>query len=322
MKLFHLLGSCFVATFLLGPVEFSCIAQELSPSQLRAVMQSEREKIISGEFSAKFRQKVSSSAGALLDESKGQWNVRFDYSMGWFVFERLDSGVDGAGEFRSFYYEDELSYFTFSDIEGFAKHYIKGESKNSPDGSIFKKLDVRGLGFFNTGNIVSNSNEGDRMFFEHLHVRKYSSEIKVASESNRVRKLWFDHAYGSTNTQINLWVDQSKDFIPIRATTQTGGRPGGESVTVWDRLNGVMVPTRLSSVSYISFIPEGKEEIEENLESRTEELELDVTWKSLNENVGEFARIDYRTFGFPKGTRVFLDGKLEHIYGVELPKRN
>jgi hypothetical protein len=82
-----------------------------------------------------------------------------------------------------------------------------------------------------------------------------------------------------------------------------------------------MVPKRLTRISHITFIPDGKEEIEENLDSKTEEAELDITWKSLNENVGESEQVDYRSFNFPKGTRVFLDGKLEYIYGVELPPR-
>lgn len=324
MNFFSLFGRFVLAIALLGQTEFPGFAQDLGPEQIRAAMQSEREKIISGEFSATFRSKTTSSSGVVLEERRGEWNVRFDYSMGWFLLDSVYSKADGSGAFRTFYYEDKSSYFTYKQVEQtavFAQLYKKGDPKSSPDASLFEKLDVRGLGFFNTGDIISNSNRGDRIFFEHYYVKKHSAEVKTASESNDIRKLWFDHAYDDLNVQICLWVDQSKDFIPIGIVARVGDRLAEESVNEWKRLNGVMVPKRLTSISHITFIPDGKEEIEKNLDSKTEEAELDIIWKSLNENVGESERVDYRSFSFPKGTRVFLDGKLEYIYGIELPPR-
>lgn len=320
------ISTVLIAWMLLVAMHWSCelsIAQEVAPLQLRAAMQSEREKIISGEFSAMLYSRTVSSTGVLLEQRKGQWTVRFDYAMGWSLFDRLDSPGEGFGTFRTFYYVDNSSCFTFKqvkDTDVFGVLYKKNESK-SPDDSLFKTFNVRGLGFFNSGNIITNSNKGDRMIFEHLHIRKHSAEIKTIFESKDIRKLWFTHSYGNVNVQVSLWVDQERDFVPIRATVESGGKLVEESATEWERLNGVMVPSRLTGISRISFIPEGKAEIESNLDTKTEEFELKISWKSLNEDVGNIDQLDYRSFDFPKGTRVFSNGKLEYVYGVALPVR-
>ena len=143
------ISTVLIAWMLLVAMHWSCelsIAQEVAPLQLRAAMQSEREKIISGEFSAMLYSRTVSSTGVLLEQRKGQWTVRFDYAMGWSLFDRLDSPGEGFGTFRTFYYVDNSSCFTFKqvkDTDVFGVLYKKNESK-SPDDSLFKTFNVRG----------------------------------------------------------------------------------------------------------------------------------------------------------------------------------
>lgn len=337
-------------TFRMKTLGFACVlvipftwiyaaeaAETLTPDQIRAAMQSERSKIISGRFVANGRYKFSGDP-ELDSEGDMSWKYEFDYADDYFLFERNEPrdpripvsmlpSVDTT-RLKTFFAGDRLATYAYQDRfkhDSALKVYDRNDSERKPDKSPFKPFNVRGIGFHNYPGILKISEKGDQLFFEHPYVTKRGSEIRVSQETANILKLCYkdpDVPEGPGADNSCLWVDKSRGFIPIRSASITNGELDLESRTEWKLIDQIWVPTRLTGNSRVPFIPRGKAEIEANLEYRLSEFELDLTWESLNENVGTGKIHDLRNFDLPEGTRAFKGKDLVHIYGIELPVRN
>ena len=311
-------------------------ADTLTTDQIRTAMQSERSKIMSGRFAANGRFKISGDP-ELNDEGSISWKHEFDYADDYFLFERNEPrdpripvsmllSADTT-RLRTVFAEDRLATYAYQDRfkhDSALKVYDRDDSENKPDKSSFKRLNVRGIGFYNPPDILDVSERGDQIFFEHPYVTKRGSEIKVSQESENILKLCYTHPDDPEGPQADnscLWVDRSRGYIPIRRASITNGELGLDSRTEWKMIDQVWVPTRLTGKFRVPFLPNGDGDDVDDLEYRISEFELDIVWESLNENVGTGKLHELRDFDLPEGTRAFKGKDLVHIYGIELPVR-
>lgn len=311
-------------------------AESLTPEQVRVAMHSERSKIISGRFVANGRYKITGDP-ELNGEGGVSWQYEFDYADDYFLFERNEPRdpkipvsklpSEDTTRLKTFFAKDKLATYAYHDRfkhDSSLKVYDRSDSGSRPDESSFKPFNVRGIGFYNPPDILSVSERGDRMFFEHPYVSKRGSEIKVSEDSESIVKLCYKHPddpEGPDSDNSCLWVDKSRGFIPIRRASITNGELGLDSRTEWKMIDQVWVPTRLTGNFRVPFLPQGAGDDDE-LEYRISEFELDIVWESLNENFGTGKVHDLRNFDLPEGTRAFKGKELVHIYGIELPVRD
>lgn len=327
------------AWVLVAHLVWSCsteAAESLTPEQVRAAMQSERSKIISGRLVANGRYKITGDP-ELNGEGVISWKHEFDYADDYFLFERNEprdpnipvSELPSADttQLRTLFAEDKLATYAYHDRfkhDSALRVYDRSDSESRPDESSFKPFNVRGIGFYNGPDLLSVSERGDRIVFEHPYVTKRGSKIKVSQEAANILKLCYKdpnvpEALGADNSC--LWVDKSRGFVPIRRASITNGELDLDSRTEWKLIDEVWVPTRLTGNFRVPFLPRGAGEDDE-LEHRISEFELDIVWESLNENVGTGKIHDLRNFDLPEGTRAFKGKELVHIYGIELPVRD
>jgi hypothetical protein len=311
-------------------------ADTFTPDQIRAAMQSERSKIISGRLVANGRYKITGDP-ELNGEGVISWKHEFDYADDYFLFERneprdpnipvsLLPSVDTT-RLRTLFAEDKLATYAYHDQfkhDSALRVYDRSDSESRPDQSFFRRFNVRGLGFYNGPDLLSVSERGDRIVFEHPNVTKRGAKIKVSQDSENILKLYCkdpDDPEGPDADNSCLWVDKSRGFIPIRRAAITNGELELDSRTEWKLIDEVWVPTRLTGNFRVPFLPRGAGEDDE-LEHRISEFELDIVWESLNENVGTGKIHDLRNFDLSEGTRAFKGKELVHIYGIELPVRD
>ncbi len=298
----------------------------LAPSQIRAAMLSERSKIVSGSFVANGRHSKS-ALGKVERSTKFNWKYEFDLVRKSFLFDRLESvpaNPDTRGSdselLRIFFCEDTESRYTYEDyIVPIARVNKQGRNDSSKKlGHQFKRLNVTGLGFSNCEPFLELTQKGDRLFFEHKVAPSIFDGIKVERESQDIVRLWDEFSTGGPVWKLCLWVDIKNGFTPVRRVAYLNGQIESDSNTDWEFVNDTWVPRRLTGRSSVPFLPEGKELTKENIEFRSSEFELDISWTDVNKFVGP-AVYDFKEFQFAKGTQLVEAGEAIHVYGYELP---
>jgi hypothetical protein len=304
------------------------IDSTLSASQVRTAMQSERSKIASGRFSANGHC-IISNGNELEKKDSFQWHYEFSKLRGSFLFDRSESCVSDfatrGGEsdrLRVFFCEDSTSRYIYQDfVIPTAALYIQSVQTSGQElSSHFKRIEVQGLGVCNFSNVYDLSIAGDSFFFENSRVNiNPDKDILVVEENPDILRLSFEKALPEAEhvLSMNLWVDRSRGFTPIRLTSVLNGHQEIESRSEWTQIGESWVPTQLTGSSSSPFIPDGKEIRVENIEYRKEDFQMHLSWTDVNHTLER--DYDFQTFDFPKGTRVFKDGKLIHIFDYKMP---
>jgi hypothetical protein len=323
-----LAGMVFFIAVALRPASGKLLADQelLSPSQIRAAMQSERSKLASGNFVANGSSR-GTALGKVEKSTKFTWKYEFDLASKSFLFDRLESVPANPDTRRSdsellriFLCEDAESRYSYEDyivpIAYLYKHSVNDLTKDL--GHRFKRLNVAGLGFCNLDPFLELTQKGDRLFFEQEIAPSIVGGDQVERESQGIVRLWNEFGSGGNVWKFCLWVDTKRGFTPIRIVSYLNDQVELDSSTDWAFVDSVWVPTRLSGRSSTPFLPEGREFTEENIEFRTTEFEMEISWSDVNTFVGPKV-YDYKEFQFAKGTQVVEAGTTVHVYGHELP---